>query len=409
MNAFMVWSQLERRKIINRNPDSHNAEISKNLGKTWRTLSEEERQPFIDEAERLRLLHQKEYPDYKYKPKKKGKVVNVVEPKPSRAQQTISSKPSFSLNKLRKLNNNKKSVSSLLKEETKEEIIYEIDFYQSGATSPSSFLASEEQFSPEYIRLTDSPEPIPCSPDILQVSTQNLVWVSSSSSSSSSSSPPSQPSFSSQISRTPSFTSEISLTPSYSPDLSRAPSWSPGGVGVPLSPPCLSPAGFDPHSIYEESDKYSRSNKSGEPNQVLLKFDRKTSSASSQQYLELTQHNQLQSNLSQYHSTNPEKWEMIKQESLSLKTEPQSNLKEPPYSTYLPELELKQEDELFELQDITDLLEVPEQGLRTLEPWEVSSSNSGYPHFEFSGEMSEMLTGIGVKNEFDWMENLIRL
>lgn len=100
---------------------------------------------------------------------------------------------------------------------------------------------------------------------------------------------------------------------------------------------------------------------------------------------------------------------MIKQESLSLKTEPQSNLKEPPYSTYLPELELKQEDELFELQDITDLLEVPEQGLRTLEPWEVSSSNSGYPHFEFSGEMSEMLTGIGVKNEFDWMENLIRL
>jgi hypothetical protein len=73
MNAFMVWSQLERRKIIQRNPDAHNAEISKNLGKKWRTLSEEERQPFIDEAERLRLLHQKEYPDYKYKPKKKPK------------------------------------------------------------------------------------------------------------------------------------------------------------------------------------------------------------------------------------------------------------------------------------------------------------------------------------------------
>ena len=78
MNAFMVWSQLERRKIINRNPDSHNAEISKNLGKTWRTLSEEERQPFIDEAERLRLLHQKEYPDYKYKPKKKPKFPTPV-------------------------------------------------------------------------------------------------------------------------------------------------------------------------------------------------------------------------------------------------------------------------------------------------------------------------------------------
>ncbi len=78
MNAFMVWSQLERRKIIDRNPDAHNAEISKNLGAKWRTLTEEERQPFIDEAERLRLLHQKEYPDYKYKPKKKSKFPTPV-------------------------------------------------------------------------------------------------------------------------------------------------------------------------------------------------------------------------------------------------------------------------------------------------------------------------------------------
>ena len=31
------------------NPDAHNAEISKNLGKKWRTLADEEKQPFIDE------------------------------------------------------------------------------------------------------------------------------------------------------------------------------------------------------------------------------------------------------------------------------------------------------------------------------------------------------------------------
>merc|ERR1711997_1362538 len=36
-------------------------------------LPEEARQPYIEEAERLRILHQTEYPDYKYKPRKKPK------------------------------------------------------------------------------------------------------------------------------------------------------------------------------------------------------------------------------------------------------------------------------------------------------------------------------------------------
>jgi hypothetical protein len=73
MNAFMVWSQLERRKITERTPDKHNAEISKELGRRWKLLTDEARMPYIEEAERLRILHQKEYPDYKYKPKKKPK------------------------------------------------------------------------------------------------------------------------------------------------------------------------------------------------------------------------------------------------------------------------------------------------------------------------------------------------
>jgi len=74
MNAFMVWSQIERRKICEVQPDMHNAEISKRLGKRWKTLSDDERQPYIDEAERLRLLHMQEYPDYKYRPRKKAKL-----------------------------------------------------------------------------------------------------------------------------------------------------------------------------------------------------------------------------------------------------------------------------------------------------------------------------------------------
>lgn len=76
MNAFMVWSQLERRKIIEVTPDKHNAEISKELGRRWKLLPETARQPYIEEAERLRILHQMEYPDYKYKPKKKSRVTS---------------------------------------------------------------------------------------------------------------------------------------------------------------------------------------------------------------------------------------------------------------------------------------------------------------------------------------------
>ncbi|XP_029163564.1 transcription factor Sox-11-like [Nylanderia fulva] len=72
MNAFMVWSQMERRKICEVQPDMHNAEISKKLGKKWKMLDEEVRQPFRDEAERLRQLHQKQYPHYKYRPRKKS-------------------------------------------------------------------------------------------------------------------------------------------------------------------------------------------------------------------------------------------------------------------------------------------------------------------------------------------------
>ena len=69
MNAFMVWSQIERHKIIEESPGCNHAEISKLLGRRWRGLSQGERNPFIKEAERLRQLHMAEFPDYKYGPR----------------------------------------------------------------------------------------------------------------------------------------------------------------------------------------------------------------------------------------------------------------------------------------------------------------------------------------------------
>eukprot|EP00111_Clytia_hemisphaerica_P019999 TCONS_00058973-protein len=73
MNAFMVWSQIERKKMAESYPDMHNAEISRRLGKQWKMLTDDDRRPYVIRSEKLREEHMRRHPDYKYRPKKKAK------------------------------------------------------------------------------------------------------------------------------------------------------------------------------------------------------------------------------------------------------------------------------------------------------------------------------------------------
>lgn len=73
MNSFMIWAQSMRRQLAEQYPHVHNAELSKMLGKLWRMLPAEKKQPYVDEAAKLDKQHKQDNPGYKYKPKRRQK------------------------------------------------------------------------------------------------------------------------------------------------------------------------------------------------------------------------------------------------------------------------------------------------------------------------------------------------
>lgn len=71
LNPFMVWAAAERRKIVAQNPRIYHPTISKKLGLMWKQLTDREQLPFFIESARLKEIHRKIYPNYKYCPQRK--------------------------------------------------------------------------------------------------------------------------------------------------------------------------------------------------------------------------------------------------------------------------------------------------------------------------------------------------
>ncbi|NWW90902.1 SOX30 factor, partial [Rhynochetos jubatus] len=69
MNAFMVWARIHRPALAKANPAASNAEISVQLGLEWSKLTEEQKQPYYDEAHKIKQRHREEFPDWVYQPR----------------------------------------------------------------------------------------------------------------------------------------------------------------------------------------------------------------------------------------------------------------------------------------------------------------------------------------------------
>nr|CAD7457404.1 unnamed protein product [Timema tahoe] len=68
---------------------SHNIRSRSVRGKKWRGLTPQERRPYVEEAERLRVIHMQEHPNYKYRPRRR-KHTKRGGPSPSTPSATVN-------------------------------------------------------------------------------------------------------------------------------------------------------------------------------------------------------------------------------------------------------------------------------------------------------------------------------
>jgi len=84
-------------------------------------LSDEERRPYIEEADRLRQLHLQQYPDYKYRPRKKvhGRAAKTSKQHACKVKRTVDEKSDEAREQTASTTTQEKSASRRLKAESK--------------------------------------------------------------------------------------------------------------------------------------------------------------------------------------------------------------------------------------------------------------------------------------------------
>ncbi|KAK6642432.1 hypothetical protein RUM43_003934 [Polyplax serrata] len=414
MNAFMVWSQIERRKICEVQPDMHNAEISKRLGKRWKNLTDDERQPFIDEAEKLRILHMQEYPDYKYRPRKKVVKPASKTPSTSKKQKKFSQSQS-NLNHDSNNNNSSLAHKTSLKDKALSQRQRSLALHrQSSSASRSATCRSpaERSCSPPTPASSPSTTPARHVPSILSRPQLTLPVTSTSLQQLPGTEPPTLASTQSRLKsrlemdkakETVTSTRYVSPPPQQRYSL---PMPSPASAKVPSSPSCEIPGSPESATFYDDTS-------------ILL--DAKLTSLTSLSSVTtpvsftLVSTSPLKPGTIRILPFKPEPMDVTTDDVERIDIKEELVIKEEPIELVNDSISVNKVGDNYDLADLdclTDLIQIPAD-LRVeldtltsdLDPTFDSASSSSGSHFEFScdSDVSDVLKGLGF-NTTEWVD-----